>query len=197
MNVAFFPLMSYSFVNSVTPGPNNIMLATSGVNFGFIRTMPHFFGVYLGFLIMLGIVSFGLGEIFTQVPELQTAMKYLGSLYLLYLAYRISRAGELSKVSVAKPLNFFEAALFQYINPKAWVVASTIPTLFVTGKAMGYEEIAYLLLGHALASFPSVLLWVLAGTQLRRFLSSQRNLKIFNYTMAALLVGTVAMILLS
>lgn len=197
MNVALLPLISYSFVNSVTPGPNNIMLATSGVNFGFVRTMPHFFGVYLGFLIMLAIVSFGLGGIFTQIPELQTAMKYLGSLYLLYLAYRISQAGELSKVSVAKPLTFIEAALFQYINPKAWVLASTIPTLFVSVDTMGFEEIGYLLLGHALASFPSVLLWVLAGTQLRRILSSRRNLKIFNYTMAALLVGTVGMILLS
>ncbi len=197
MNVAFFPLMSYSFVNSVTPGPNNIMLATSGVNFGFARTMPHFLGVYLGFLVMLGIVSFGLGEIFTQIPELQTAMKYLGSLYLLYLAYRISQAGELSKVSVSKPLTFIEAALFQYINPKAWVLASTIPTLFVTSDVMGIEEIGYLLAGHALASLPSVLLWVIAGTQLRRLLSSQRNLKIFNYSMAALLVGTVGMILLS
>ncbi len=195
MNVAFLPLLSYSFVNSVTPGPNNIMLATSGVNYGFVRTLPHFCGVYFGFLFMLGIVSLGLGEVFTQVPEIQIVMKYAGSAYLLYLAYRISQAGQLSKVKVAKPLTFIEAALFQYINPKAWVLAATIPVSFVSTPGVSQQDVIYLLLGHGLASFPSVLLWVIAGTQLRRLLSSPRNLKIFNYTMALLLVGTVVMIL--
>jgi threonine/homoserine/homoserine lactone efflux protein len=195
MSVAFIPLLSYSFINSVTPGPNNIMLATSGVNFGFKRTLPHFCGVYFGYLVMLGIVCFGLGEVFTRVPLLQSIMKYVGSGYLLYLAYRISQSSQISASNIAKPLSFIEAALFQYINPKAWVIAATIPASFVQGAGVTPEDILYLVGGHALVSFPAVILWVVAGTQLRRTLSSEKSLKMFNYLMAALLIGTVAMIL--
>ncbi|MCG8491740.1 MAG: LysE family translocator [Sneathiellales bacterium] len=195
MSVSIFPLMVYSFINSVTPGPNNIMLASSGVNFGFRRTIPHFLGVYLGFLIMLAIVCFGLGQIFTQVPILQSVMKYLGSAYLLYLAWRIFNAGEAASTKAGKPLSFLEAALFQYINPKAWILASTIPSLFTSGSEITALDIAFLVGGHAAVSFPAVLVWVILGTQLRRLLSSPKSRKIFNAVMASLLVFTVIMIL--
>jgi len=196
MSVSLFPLMVYSFINSVTPGPNNIMLASSGVNFGFKRTIPHFMGVYLGFLIMLAIVCFGLGQIFVQVPLLQTIMKYLGSAYLLYLAWRIFNAGETTSSKAGRPLSFLEAALFQYINPKAWILASTIPAVFATGSEITPLDIALLVGGHAAVSFPAILVWVILGTQLRRLLSSVKSRKIFNTVMATLLVLTVAMILL-
>ncbi len=197
MSVAFTALLSYSFINSVTPGPNNIMLASSGVNFGFKRTIPHFMGVYLGFILMLTIVCFGLGEVFTRFPQIQPILKYVGSAYLLYLAWRIFRSSSISNASVGKPLSFFEAALFQYINPKAWILAGTIPSAFVTGVQITSIDVLYLVGGHAMVSLPAILFWVIAGTQLRRLLSTPRTLMIFNTVMALLLVGTVAMILLS
>ncbi len=197
MSVAFSALLTYSFINSATPGPNNIMLASSGVNFGFKRTIPHFLGVYLGFLVMLTIVCFGLGEIFTHFPMIQPFMKYAGSLYLLYLAWRIYQSSNISNANVAKPLTFIEAALFQYINPKAWILAGTIPSAFVLSSPVTTTDIALLVGGHALVSLPAILFWVIAGTQLKRFLSSPKALKAFNIVMALLLVMTVAMILLS
>ena len=197
MSVAFTALLSYSFVNSVTPGPNNIMLASSGVNFGFRRTIPHFMGVYLGFLVMLTIVCFGLGEVFTRFPQIQPILKYAGSAYLLYLAWRIFRSSSLSSAAVGKPLTFFEAAAFQYINPKAWILAGTIPSAFVIGSPVSTTDISYLVGGHALVSLPAILFWVIAGTQLRRLLSTPYTLTIFNAVMALLLVATVAMILSS
>ncbi len=197
MSVAFTALLSYSFINSVTPGPNNIMLASSGVNFGFKRTIPHFMGVYLGFILMLTIVCFGLGEVFTRFPQIQPILKYVGSAYLLYLAWRIFRSSSISNASVGKPLSFFEAALFQYINPKAWILAGTIPSAFVTSGQITSIDVLYLVGGHAMVSLPAILFWVIAGTQLRRLLSTPRTLMIFNTVMALLLVGTVAMILLS
>lgn len=195
MSVAFTALLSYSFINSATPGPNNIMLASSGVNFGFKRTIPHILGVYLGFLFMLTIVCLGVGEIFTLFPEIQPIMKYAGSAYLLYLAWRISQSSSIDNVSIAKPLTFFEAALFQYINPKAWMLCATIPSAFVTGSGITLVDVAYLVFGHGLVSLPAILFWVIAGTQLRRFLSTPASLKVFNYVMAILLVGTVYLIL--
>ena len=196
MSVAFAALLSYSFINCITPGPNTIMLATSGVNFGFKRTIPHSLGVYLGFLLMLTIVCFGLGELFTRFPLIQPFMKYAGSAYLLYLAWRIYQSTNISNVDVAKPLTFIEAALFQYINPKAWILAGTIPSAFVLSSQITTLDIAFLIGGHAIVSLPAILFWVIAGTQLKRFLSSPRALKIFNTVMALLLVATVGMILL-
>ncbi|WP_025898799.1 LysE family translocator [Sneathiella glossodoripedis] len=197
MSVAFTALLSYSFINSVTPGPNNIMLASSGVNFGFKRTIPHFLGVYLGFLFMLTIVCFGLGEIFTRFPQIQPILKYAGSGYLLYLAWRIYKSSSISDAKVGKPLTFFEAALFQYINPKAWILAGTIPSAFVLDGQISHLDILYLVGGHALVSLPAILFWVIAGTQLRRLLSTPRTLMIFNSVMALLLVATVGMILIN
>jgi len=197
MSVAFTALLSYSFINSITPGPNNIMLAASGVNFGLRRTLPHFAGVYLGFLLMLAIVSLGLGKIFLTFPIIQPIMKYAGSAYLLYLAYKISQSASLTNLSLAKPITFIEAALFQYINPKAWIVAGTIPAAFVIGDGITGTDIAYLVVGHALVSLPSILFWVLTGSRLSRYLSSYKSLRAFNLTMALLLTGTVAVILTS
>ncbi|GLQ07342.1 LysE family translocator [Sneathiella chinensis] len=196
MAVALVPLLSYSFIGSITPGPNNIMLAASGVNFGFRQTVPHFLGVYFGFLLMLTIACLGLGQIFHHVPILQPIMKYAGSAYLLYLAYRIATSEQVGKAAVGKPLTFFEAALFQYINPKAWIMASTIPAAFTLNEGVSLSDTTFLVGGHALVSLPSILAWVLIGTQLRRLLSTPRSRLLFNMGMATLLVGTVAMILL-
>ena len=130
MAVNIIPLAVFSIVGTGTPGPNNLMLTASGVNFGMRRTLPHLMGVWLGFLLMLGLVCAGLGNIFQTWPWLQTVLKGVGSLYLLYLAWRIATAAPVSKAAVGKPISFFEAVLFQYVNPKAWMMAVTITSAY-------------------------------------------------------------------
>lgn len=197
MAITLIPLLSYSFVNSITPGPNNIMLASSGVNFGFRRTVPHFLGVYFGFLFMLSIACLGFGQIFEYIPLLQPILKYVGSAYLLYLAYRIATAGSLNDSKVGKPIRFFEAALFQYVNPKAWIIAGTMPSAFTTEPGLSLADGITLVAMHGIVSFPCVLLWAIMGTQLRHFLKSEKSRRIFSFGMASLLVATVAGILVS
>jgi len=117
----FLALLGYAFVTSITPGPNNLMLLASGVNFGFIRTIPHMLGVGIGFFVMLLAVGFGLGAVFTAFPALHLVLKVLGSAYLLYLAWRIATTRSLAKEGKAGavPMTFLEAAAFQWVNPKA------------------------------------------------------------------------------
>src|SRR5690349_4584797 len=123
---AFFALLVYSFVTSVTPGPNNLMLLASGVNFGIIRTIPHILGIGSGFMTLLLAVGFGLGAVLTAFPVLHLALKIAGGAYLLYLAYRTAMSRSLKDgVAKARPMTFLEAAAFQWVNPKAWVMALT------------------------------------------------------------------------
>lgn len=118
------PLALFALVSSITPGPNNIMLASSGLTFGFRRTIPHMLGVNLGFTLMLVLVGLGLGTMFQQLPWLYTVLKYAGAMYLLYLAWKIAMSGPLeSGAQRGRPFTFMQAALFQWVNPKAWVMA--------------------------------------------------------------------------
>ena len=130
-NIAILALANFVFAASITPGPNNLMLATSGLNFGLTRTIPHMLGVVFGFLLMVFLACLGLGKVFQIVPILQTVLTYLGGAYMLYLAYRIATASGISNgAAKSKPLSFTEAALFQWINPKAWMMAITFSSAF-------------------------------------------------------------------
>ena len=114
------PLAMFALVSSITPGPNNVMLAASGLNFGFRRSMPHLLGVNLGFTLMIFLVGVGLGSVFQQVPQLYTVLKYVGAAYLLYLAWKIANSGGMEDGAVSgKPMTFLQAAAFQWVNPKA------------------------------------------------------------------------------
>ncbi len=128
----FFALLVYAFVTSITPGPNNFMLLASGVNFGFIRTIPHMLGIGGGFLSLLLAVGFGLGAVLTAFPSLHLALKIAGGAYLLYLAWRIAMSRSLGKDgdTKARPMTFLEAAAFQWVNPKAWVMAVTAMAVY-------------------------------------------------------------------
>ena len=118
------PLISFAFVSSITPGPNNLMLLASGVHFGFVRTLPHMLGIGIGFTLMTFLVGLGLGEIFKLVPALYTGLKYLGAAYMLYLAWKIANSSPIRESeTVGRPMTFLQAALFQWVNPKAWVMA--------------------------------------------------------------------------
>lgn len=179
----------FGVVTSITPGPNNLMLLASGVNFGFRATVPHMLGICLGFLILILAVGFGLAEVFAKLPWTYTMLKWAGAGYLLYLAWRIAISGppaDANSGSSAKPLSFLGAAAFQWVNPKAWVMAvSTFSTYIPASSGSNVATAATL---FALITLPSTGIWTLFGSGLRRFLQVRRNLMIFNYGMAAALV---------
>ncbi len=182
----------FALVSTVTPGPNNIMVMTSGLNYGVFRTLPHFFGICLGFPTMVVAVGVGLGAVFEELPFLHTAIKIVGITYLLYLAYKIAstRSGP-AEVEHTRPLTFFQAALFQWVNPKAWVMAVGAMAAFTTVNREVLAQALWISLAFFMVSFPCVGLWLMGGAALRNWLKQPKQLRIFNLTMATLLVLSV------
>lgn len=189
---AFLALLVYAFVTSITPGPNNFMLLASGVNFGFVRTIPHMLGIGAGFFSLLLGVGFGLGAILMAFPSLHTALKITGGAYLLYLAWRIGMSRSLGKEgeAKAKPMTFLQAAAFQWVNPKAWVMAVTAMAVYTSPQAR-FLSVVLVAVAFALVNLPSVSTWAGFGTALRGFLSDPVRLKWFNIAMGLLLAATL------
>jgi threonine/homoserine/homoserine lactone efflux protein len=184
----FWALLIFTFVMTFTPGPNTMMLLASGVNFGFRATVPHMTGITLGFGLMTLIVGMGLGEIFKLYPLLYTALGYGGAAYLLYLAWKIATTRSVGKGrSASKPMTFLQAAAFQWVNPKAWVMAVTAITTYSVPNAYTFSVLLLTFLFMAMA-VPGCSAWILFGTALRRWLDDPTRLRVFNVTMAALLV---------
>ncbi|RKT99267.1 lysine transporter LysE [Burkholderia sp. Nafp2/4-1b] len=180
--------MLFALVTSITPGPNNTMLLASGVNFGFRRTMPHLFGISIGVAILMLCVGFGLGEAFRRVPLLYTILEIASVAYLLYLAWRIGTSGEVkAQGAKPRPMTFIEAAAFQWVNPKAWMMVLTAATTVQLSADYGMNA-AWMSVVFILIGFPCICLWAAFGQGLRRFLSNRRALRIFNVTMAVLLI---------
>lgn len=187
---AFFALSM-----SASPGPNNVMVAASGANFGFRGTLPHMFGVAVGFPIMLFAVGLGVGGMLAAQPEVQTGLRVIGSLYLLYLAWRIARAGDIEVgAKKPRPMTFLEAAAFQWLNPKAWLIAvGALGTYAPTGEPLPPNLVIMGVIFIA-ACLPSVGVWTLIGAGVGRMLSTPRAMRVFNITMAALLVASLALV---
>lgn len=186
-----FALMSFAFVSSITPGPNNLMLLASGVNFGLRRTVPHMLGIGIGFTLMVVLVGIGLGEVFRQVPALYTVMKYAGALYMLYLAWKLANAGPVEDGEASgKPMTFLQAAAFQWVNPKAWVMALVAISAY-TSPQNYLVSVLLVALVFGLVNLPSVSVWALFGVAMRRFLSNVKVVRVFNVTMALLLVASI------
>ncbi|MIL09757.1 LysE family translocator [Salmonella enterica subsp. enterica] len=185
----FIALLGFAVATSITPGPNNFMLLASGVNFGFWRTFPHMCGIGFGFFTLLLGVGFGLGSLLIAYPQLDLALKVLGGAYMLYLAWKIGTSRSMGKGATAgeKPMTFTAAALFQWVNPKAWAMAVTAMGLYVS-PASPYWSVLGICFVFALTNFPCVSVWALFGVALRDFLSDPVRLKWFNIGMAALLV---------
>ena len=188
-------LAAFALVSSITPGPNNLMLMTSGTHFGFRRTVPHLLGVSGGFVVMTLLIGLGVAGLFTAFPLSFEVLKWVSVAYLLYLAWHIATAPPLSEPSDApeldrKPLTFFQAALFQWVNPKAWTMALTAVTAYApkTNPLMGLAVIAVV---FGAINLPSVSLWTLMGVQMRRFLSKPQAQRAFNIGAALLLVATL------
>ncbi|WP_085306699.1 LysE family translocator [Planktotalea arctica] len=181
-------LILFAFVSSITPGPNNLMLMASGANFGFRRTIPHMLGVGIGFSVMIVLVGAGLIQVFDLYPVLHTALRIVSVLYLLWLAWKIANAAppEGEAKSDATPFTFIQAALFQWVNPKAWTMALTAIAVYTADQSLGAVTLVALIFG--LVNLPSVSSWTILGQQMARFLTSPARLRLFNWAMAGLLV---------
>ncbi|MEZ5786542.1 MAG: LysE family translocator [Xanthobacteraceae bacterium] len=183
---------SFACVMAFTPGPNNIMLTASGVNFGFARSLPHIFGIEIGFLALLAACGLGLGLLFIAYPAAQTVLKAAGALYMLWLAWKVATAagtGEVGKVP--KPLTFIQAFVFQWINPKAVVACLGAIALFIRPES-ARVDFMLLLLVFALATILATMTWAGFGAALSKFLHNPRHARVFNIAMALLLVASIA-----
>lgn len=187
----FLTLVAFAFVASGTPGPNTMMLFTSGVNFGFRNTVPHMAGISIGFLVLLLGVGFGLGALLTAFPALYLVLKILGGGYLVYIAWRIATSDTLPEARAgARPMTFIEAAAFQWVNPKAWVMLVTAMGIYTDPEHYA-QTVMLIFLAFAIATVPCVSVWAGFGSVLRTWLADPVRLKWFNFTMAALLVASL------
>ena len=187
----FLAFAAFALISSITPGPNNLMLMASGTNFGLARTLPHMLGVSLGFVLMVLLVGLGLAQIFTHVPMAYTLLKAVCAVYLCYLAWRIAtsaapKAGE----ARGKPLTFTQAALFQWVNPKAWTMALTAVTAYAPADA---RLLTFVLIAavFGVINLPSVGLWAMMGVQLRRVLQDPGALRTMNIAAALMLLASL------
>ena len=184
-------LVAFCTVSSVTPGPNNMMLMASGVNFGVRRTLPHLAGVVLGFALMVALVGAGLDRLFRLAPFAFTVLRYAGAAYLLWLAWRIARAGAVKDGVVAgRPLGFFGAAAFQWLNPKGWVIAISALTAYAVSPDYATSVVVVAAV-YLIVTAPCSGLWVVFGAAMRRVLADERRARWFNGVMAALLVASI------
>jgi threonine/homoserine/homoserine lactone efflux protein len=185
-------LIAFAFVTAMTPGPNNTMLLTSGVNFGFDRTRPHVLGVTIGFTIMILAVGLGIGRIFTAFPPLYSGLRIVSVVYLMWLAWRIATAGTSNPIVTdeARPMTFFEAALFQWVNPKGWMVALSVAANYVSPENL-WADLMALSAIFLVVSLISTTSWAFFGTSLRPLLQDPRSVRSFNVAMAVALVASL------
>lgn len=177
---------------TVTPGPNNIMILTSGLNHGIKKTLPHFFGIITGFPAMVIAIGLGLNHVFTEYPILHQIIKYVGFSYLCFLAYKIARSNtEVESGKQAPPFTYLQAVLFQWVNPKAWVMAVTSVSMFTTGDGSFIAQVVKIALTFLFFGGPCVAVWLISGASLKRFFKSPKQLTVFNYSMAIFLVGSL------
>jgi threonine/homoserine/homoserine lactone efflux protein len=187
----FLALCGFAFVTSITPGPNNMMLLASGVTFGFRRTLPHMLGIFGGFTAMVALVGLGLGQVFERWPALFMILKYAGAAYMLRLAWGIAMSGPVGEGAArGTPMTCLGAAAFQWVNPKAWVMAlSAIPTYTQPDNYIPSVFIVALVFG--IVNLPSIGSWAAFGSAMRAVLGNPRFVRWFNWGMALLLVASL------
>jgi threonine/homoserine/homoserine lactone efflux protein len=183
------PYILYCVAMSGTPGPNNVMVLASGVNYGYRRTLPHIFGINIGFSLMMFVMALGLGSIFVAEPRLQWALKIIGVTYMLWLAWKIATASGVGEGQTSgRPMTFLEAAAFQWVNVKAWMMILGAISVYGPPGYSPLETALYLSLVMLVAGAPPTHVWTLFGVGIRRFLQNPKALRAFNVTMALLLV---------
>ena len=192
----FSALAAFYFTMFFTPGPNNAMLTASGMKFGFIRTLPHLIGIPLGHILQIGLTCFGLANLFLLYPQIQFYMKILCFLYLLYLGWKMIGSFSLAQKETGRPLKLYEASLFQFINPKAWSIAITVASGFYPTEENIIIGVGFVTITAAVICFPTISLWALFGSGLRKFVNNIKIKKVIEYLLAILLVLTGLFILI-
>ena len=192
----FFALISYYFVMFATPGPNNAMLTASGIKFGFRKTLPHLIGIPFGHVIQITLVCFGLGSLFQKYPNIQLYLKWVCFFYLLFLGWKIIGSFSNKNKETGRPLKLYEAALFQFINPKAWVVALTAATAFFPNQESFFVATSFVAITAPFICFPSICLWALFGASIKMIIKNVKIKKFIEYLLAVLLVVTAIIIII-
>ena len=197
INFTLFSALSvFYFTMFFTPGPNNAMLTASGMKFGFIRTLPHAIGIPIGHIIQIGLTCLGLANIFLIYPQVQFYMKILCFLYLIFLGWKMIGSFSSEQKETGRPLKFYEASLFQFINPKAWSIAITVASGFFPTEENIFLGVIFVTITAAAICFPTICLWALFGSGLRKFVNNKKIKNLIEYILAVLLVLTGLYILI-
>ena len=191
MHPEIFSIALFWFVTAYTPGPNNVVASYSGFNFGITKTIPHILGVTLGFTSLVLFLSIGLINIFKLFPIIQLVIKYLGTLFLLYLAYKIAFSSGSGEIKKENPVKFIETFLFQYLNPKGVSVAIIVVSTYVELGANYISYATQVVVLALLFSSTSITLWTFIGKFLRKFATNEKFIKYFNYVMSVLLLLSI------
>ena len=189
----FLPLILFGIATAFTPGPNNILSSYSGFNFGFKKTIPLMLGVILGWTTMLTVMASGLIIIFQKYIFLQSIIKILGTIFLIYLAYKIAFSSTNESENIKKPVLFFDTFLFQFINPKGVMVAMIAVSTFIDVQNNYFRDATIVIVTYFFMAVFSVSSWCLLGKYLRKFATSKNFIKKFNYIMSFLLIVCVIM----
>jgi len=191
-----FALISFYFVMYVTPGPNNAMVLTSGLKFGFMKSIPHMSGITIGHVLQLVLVCLGLGKIFQIFPQLQNILKILCALYLLYLGFKIIGSFSKIKEDGSRPLKFYEAALFQIVNPKAWTISSMVASGFLPKDGNLFFSIFFIAMIALIICPLSISPWAAFGSAIRNLVRNNKIKALIEYFLAILLLITAIIIVL-
>ncbi len=188
----YLPLIAFTIVMIGTPGPNNLMLMSAGANFGFRRSIPHIMGIAVGCQVLLWAIALGLGQLLEAYPSAALLLKVCGGMFLLYMAYQLARPRK-SKLDVdreIKPLTFLQAALFQWVNPKAWLMLITVISTF-SDREHFFLSVLTIAVIFFFMGFPLISAWNVGGVALKGWLQQGQRLTRFNQAMAALLLLTM------
>ena len=192
----FFALISFYFVMYVTPGPNNAMVFTSGIKFGFLKTIPHMTGITIGHVLQTIIVCLGFGKIFQMFPEIQNILKIICAIYLLYLGYKIIGSFSKIKEDDSRPLEFYEASLFQLVNPKAWTISTMVASGFLPKDEKLIIAILFISITALVICPLSISVWAAFGTGIKNLVKNNKKKTFVEYFLAILLLFTSILIVI-
>ena len=191
MHPELLSLSLFMLGTSCSPGPNNIVASYSGFNFGVVKTFPHMLGVIFGFTTMVCVLNFGLINVFKIYPLLQEILKVSGSLFLVYLAYKIAFSKNQTENKKENPVKFFDTFFFQFLNPKGVIVGIIIVSTYVESGNNFINYSFWVILVSFICALISITFWTFVGKFFRRFATNEKFIKIFNYVMASLLLGCI------
>ena len=188
----FISFVVFGIIAAVTPGPNNVMLTSTGLNFGVRRGVPHLLGVCIGFPVMLALIGLGFGTLFELYPATHDAIRIIGIVYLLYLAWKIAGAsGGVERDERARPIGFWQAAAFQWVNPKAWIMGSSALAAYTSLQSNFFLQVTIICITFFFITLPSAGVWLVFGAALQKLLREPKHLRLFNIAMALLLVASI------